>query len=118
MASKAWRVCTNPTCPELHQGQGRCPNCTNQADRNRRPDGNPYGTAGHRRFRTAVLTRDPICTLCELAVSTVADHHPRSRKELLDMGLDPNDPQYGRGLDAKCHNKETARNQPGGWNQR
>ncbi|MEU6709988.1 hypothetical protein ABZ897_00800 [Nonomuraea sp. NPDC046802] len=52
--------------------------------------------------------------------STVADHHPLSRRELVARGLDPDDPQYGRGLCTSCHGKETAANpeQAGGWNRR
>jgi 5-methylcytosine-specific restriction protein A len=50
-----------------------------------------------------------------VAISTVADHWPLSRRELEDQGLDPNDPQHGRGLCKHCHDMETARNQPGGW---
>jgi 5-methylcytosine-specific restriction protein A len=64
-----------------------------------------------------VLDRDPICVLCELAVSTVADHYPHSRRELIALHLDPDDPQYGRGLCKRCHDTETATNQPGGWNR-
>jgi 5-methylcytosine-specific restriction enzyme A len=117
MAAKAWRVCTNPTCPELHQGQGRCPSCTNQADRNRRPDGNPYNTAGHQRFRSAVLARDPICVLCDIAISTVADHHPLERRELVTRGLNPDDPDRGRGVCKRCHDRHTAESNPAGWNR-
>jgi len=63
-----------------------------------------------------VLDRDPICVLCRLAASTVADHWPTSRRDLEAAGLDPNDPARGRGLCKPCHDRETARNQPGGWN--
>jgi 5-methylcytosine-specific restriction protein A len=48
--------------------------------------------------------------------ATVADHYPHSRKELIELGLNPNDPQYGRGLDKQCHDQETAIHQRGGWN--
>jgi 5-methylcytosine-specific restriction protein A len=48
--------------------------------------------------------------------ATVADHWPKSRKQLEAEGLDPNEPSYGRGLCASCHGKETAKHQPGGWN--
>lgn len=79
--------------------------------------------------RAATLRRDPICTCatpdCHPAVegrcpraSHVADHHPRSRKQLVAAGVaDPDDPKFLRGLCDECHRKETARNQPGGWNQ-
>jgi len=89
-----------------------------------------YSTPGHRKFRKAVLRRDPFCK-CEgedchpedpetgacLRVSTVADHWPKSRKQLLAERLDPNDPICGRGLCASCHSRETARNrdQRGGF---
>jgi len=63
----------------------------------------------------AVLDRDPICVLCRLAASTVADHYPRSRRELIAAGDDPNDPACGRGLCKRCHDRSTAREQPGGW---
>jgi len=112
------RVCPTPGCPTLTNG-GRCDRCTRTADRARgtsRDRG--YRSPEHQAFRTAVLDRDPICVVCDLAASTVADHHPHSRRDLIDMGLDPNDPQRGRGVCATCHNKSTARLQPGGWNAR
>lgn len=59
-----------------------------------------------------------MCVLCHMDVSTVADHYPRSRKQLLEQHLDPNDPEHGRGVCATCHNKATSQHQPGGWNDR
>lgn len=112
------RVCSRPGCGRLTTG-GRCPQCTRAADRARgtsRDRG--YNTPGHQAFRTTVLDRDPICTVCRLAASTVADHWPHSRRELEAMRLDPNDPARGRGVCVSCHNKSTARLQPGGWNVR
>jgi 5-methylcytosine-specific restriction protein A len=66
-----------------------------------------------------VLDRDVICVLCGAALATVADHWPRSRRQLVAAGLDADDPQYGRGLCASCHGTETANNpdQAGGFNQ-
>jgi 5-methylcytosine-specific restriction enzyme A len=49
-------------------------------------------------------------------VSVVADHYPLSRRELIDQGLDPDDPGRGRGLCKRCHDTETAQRQPGGFN--
>ena len=74
-----------------------------------------YTSRGHRYFRNAVLQRDPICVTCGLRESTVADHYPRSRKELLEQGDNPNEPTFGRGLCKPCHDVETAQHQPGGW---
>lgn len=63
----------------------------------------------------AVLARDPLCVICGIRISTVADHHPLERRELVARGLDPNDPERGRGLCSGCHNAKTARTSPGGW---
>jgi 5-methylcytosine-specific restriction protein A len=114
------RVCSVPGCPELYDGtHSRCPNHRKQADKARgtaRDRG--YNTPGHRAFRAAVLAKHPICVLCNRALSTVADHYPRSRKELIAQGLNPNDPDAGRGLCKPCHDRHTAQAQPGGWNAR
>lgn len=114
----AKRVCSQPGCPTLHDGVGACPTCRAQGDRARRPNGNPYASAGHRAFRRAVLQRDPLCvctgecghhdTPC-LAPSVVADHWPIERRDLIELGLDPDDPKRGRGFCLRCHNAKTAR---------
>lgn len=109
------RVCSRPGCGRLTTG-GRCDTCTRTADKARgtsRERG--YNSVGHQRFRTAVLDRDPICVECQLAASTVADHYPHSRRDLIVMRLDPNDPARGRGVCKRCHDRSTARLQPGGW---
>jgi len=113
------RVCSITGCPEIYDSKHtRCPRHRRQADTQRGTQHDRgYNTAGHRRFRAAVLERDPICVICHVAISTVADHYPMSRRELIDSELNPNDPARGRGLCAACHNKQTAQHQPGGWNQ-
>lgn len=114
----AWRVCSRPGCPNLHQDTGQCPACRAEGDKARRPHGNPYATRGHRGFREQVLARDPICVLCLAARSTVADHYPTERRDLVAQGLDPDDPARGRGLCVPCHDRHTAATSPGGWNWR
>ncbi len=111
------RVCSIAGCPEIYpRDQGsRCVKHRREADRARGDRG--YSSRGHRYFREQVLVRDPVCALCNAAEATVADHYPHSRRELIDAGLNPNDPQYGRGLCVRCHNRETAQHQPGGWHQ-
>lgn len=107
--------CPEPGCSKLTDG-GRCAAHRQQARRIRgsaRAKG--YDGRHEERFRAAVLARDPVCVMCGQAPSLVADHWPRSRKELVAAGLDANDPQYGRGLCKTCDSKQTARRQPGGW---
>ena len=112
------RVCSVSGCPTIYPTEegSKCAKHRAQADKARgtaRDRG--YNTVGHQRFRNEVLERDPICVICGIAQSTVADHYPHSRKELIGLGLDPNDPKYGRGLCKLDHDRETAANQPGGW---
>jgi len=121
---RALKVCPTPHCPNLVQ-KGRCPACIAAAEAKRgtaRDRG--YDRTHERRFRTGVLRRDPLCVCTDLThghgspcltPSTDADHHPRDRKELIGLGLDPDDPAHGRGLCGRCHSKHTARAQPGGW---
>lgn len=117
-------------CRVLHsEDGGKCPDCKAAARRDsdaRRGSPAQRGyTAKHRsRFRPGVLEKNPTC-VCDAdhcdhegicgEPSTVADHHPRSRRELVAIGWDPDDPANGRGVCEPCHNKHTARNQPGGW---
>lgn len=113
------RVCSVHGCPTLYPATegSRCPQHRREADKARGTSKDRgYNTPGHRAFRAAVLARDPICVLCTQAISTVADHYPLSRKELIAQGLNPNDPDAGRGLCKHCHDTETAQHQPGGWN--
>ena len=115
------RVCSVAGCPEFYpRAEGtRCTKHRVAADKARgssRDRG--YNTRGHQIFRAAVLAADPICVMCGKAQATVADHYPRSRKELIALGLNANDPRYGRGLDKRCHDQSTAVEQPGGFNAR
>ena len=114
---RAWSPCSTPGCPTLTPHSiSRCQQHTRQADLKRgTASQRGYTSTGHKTFRRDVLTQDPLCVLCGL-VATDADHHPQSRKQLIELGLDPNNPHYGRGLCGDCHKKETAQHQPGGWN--
>lgn len=65
-----------------------------------------YG-ADHRRWRAAILARDPLCKACGVAASTEADHVVPLRAgggwEL----------ENGQGLCRTCHARKTARERPG-----
>ena len=118
---RAMKPCSTPGCPELiPHGTSRCEACATQADRRRgTATDRGYTGRGHQRFRRKVLDRDPICVIADcMAPATVADHWPLSRRELIDRGLDPNNPGAGRGLCKRHHDEHTARSQPGGWNAR
>lgn len=113
------RICSTSGCPNIHDGPGsRCPDHAKDAQRTHWDNTRAYNTKAHRiTFRLGVLDRDPICVLCNVRPSVVADHWPKSRRDLVDLDLNPDDPANGRGLCAGCHNTETAQNQPGGWNK-
>lgn len=122
MPRRALTTCTTPSCDQLVTS-GRCDDCATIAERQRGSSAaRGYGKKHRDRFRKAVLERDICCVICRQndrwTLSTVADHWPLSRRELLEHGLDANDPDHGRGLCHDCHSRETAQNQPGGWNQR
>jgi len=113
------RVCSTPNCPNIYpriEGT-RCAIHRREADKRRgTATQRGYTNKEHQHFRDVVLKRDPICVLCHIVQATTADHYPHDRKQLILLGMNPNDPKHGRGLCARCHNKATAQNQPGGFN--
>lgn len=116
---RAASTCSTPGCPNLTSyGSNRCTQCQRQADTARGTATQRGYDKQHRRFRRHVLERDALCVLCGTGVATVADHYPKSRRQLVAEGLNPNDPRHGRGLCKRCHDQQTAIHQPGGWNQR
>lgn len=115
--ARALSVCSTPGCPAL-TARGRCDACRTKAEQQRGSAASRgYGTRHRNTFRTGVLARDPVCTVCGQAPAVHADHWPTDRRELVARGLDPDDPQYGRGVCGPCHSRETAANpgQRGGW---
>lgn len=122
--ARALRVCScigctsHPgSCPKLVKA-GRCSGCVTVADRARGSRQQRGYDERHAAFRRSVLLRDPTCVRCGAASSQHADHHPISLRDLRERGLNPYDPERGRGLCHPCHSAETARNQPGGFNAR
>jgi 5-methylcytosine-specific restriction protein A len=124
MARPRMRVCSRPSCPNLHAGTGRCPSCEREADNARASGTKTYDPQHRTRFRPGVLRRDRTCQCAGctahegqcLAAATVADHYPLSHAELVASGMDPYDPANGRGLCASCHNRWTAAS-TGGWSK-
>jgi 5-methylcytosine-specific restriction enzyme A len=114
-----YRACAVPGCPTL-TASSRCD--LHAKDERGSSAARGYGSKHRRLFRSAVLARAGYLCVLRLPgcsdIATVADHFPLSRRELVEAGMNPNDPGHGRALCASCHNKETARNQPGGWNAR
>ena len=117
-----YKVCSTSGCPHLVSSGSLCDECRKAKDKRRTRGRNPYTSKAHRLARARVLARDPRCVcpgdgpdgcgrhhgLCG-APSTIADHWPIERIELVEAGLDPNDPQRMRGLCKRCHDSKTAR---------
>jgi 5-methylcytosine-specific restriction enzyme A len=121
MPSRLKTPCPVPGCGELTAG-GRCEEHKRAANRQRgTASQRGYGQAHRDRFRAGVLERDVNCVLCiaeeRWIQATVADHWPLGRDELVERGLDPDDPANGRGLCASCHSRVTQQNprQAGGF---
>lgn len=117
MPSRPRKPCSTPGCPQTVTS-GRCEKHTQQAEAQRGTAAERgYGTRWERRKR-AYIYRHPWCNLCGRPAQ-VPDHHPETRKELVAKGdPDPDADRHLRPLCTSCHNSETARNQPGGWNAR
>uniref|UniRef100_A0AAU8GP67 HNH endonuclease n=1 Tax=Mycobacterium Phage BigBubba TaxID=3158890 RepID=A0AAU8GP67_9CAUD len=108
MPRSAPKPCTK--CGAKATRRGLCARHDRQGDSHRgsaRDRG--YDSEHETEFRAAVLAAQPICPCGQ--PSTVADHYPLSRRELIRQRLNPNDPRHGRALCATCHNTHTARTQ-------
>lgn len=106
--------CTVPGCPETTPRGGRCEEHARQ-DATRRDAQGAYKRTAWQRARRAFLYANPWCVLCG-RTAQVADHHPVSRRDLVAQGeAKPDAPKHLRPLCTRCHNKETARLQPGGF---
>lgn len=113
-----WVRCTEPSCPEVHEGTGRCPTHRGRADRKRGTSKQRgYNSEHERRFRAEVLARHPVCVLCNVEPATVADHWPLGKRELMLRGFDSNDSKYGRGLCDSCHSRSTSKRERGRFEQ-
>lgn len=114
MPRKPRPPCSVPGCPELTTG-GRCEAHRREAEQQRGTSNERGYTTRWQRTRKAYLYRNPWCLLCG-RMATVADHFPLSRRELVAQGFaEPDAFNRLRPLCTQCHNRETAKRQPGGW---
>ena len=69
-----------------------------------------YDRDHREQFRLPVLERaDYRCAIPDCTTpATVADHYPRTRRQILAEGDDPNNPDYGRALCKRHHDRHTA----------
>lgn len=100
--------------PRNYPRGGRCEEHARQ-DATRRDTQGAYKTTAWQRARRSFLYANPWCVLCG-RTAQVADHHPLSRRDLVARGeAKPDAPKHLRPLCTLCHNRETARLQPGGF---
>ena len=93
--------CGTPRCPAIAGRSGYCAKCQRAYERRRGSSAQRGYGAFHRRWRAAILRRDPVCKSCGRAPSTVADHiRP------LSWGGDWSE-DNGQGLCKPCHDRKT-----------
>lgn len=106
------KPCPTPRCPGLREpGEMFCAACRAQnrgrTENDRASAADRGYDSAHRRWREAVLAKDPLCVEClktgNVRPATVADHI-----EALRDGDAPHDLDNGQGLCATCHNRKTA----------
>lgn len=112
MGIRASRPCRE--CSSLAVDNGLCAaHAARAKERERERKSDPiqkmYGWADWQVTRAAVFFRDPMCVVCGRRVSTQADHHPLSAREIVArFGTAAFfDPVRSRGLCASCHSAKT-----------
>jgi 5-methylcytosine-specific restriction protein A len=107
------RLCLEPRCPSPATGRGRCDEHRKaiERDRSRRRRETTNGVYKRKKWemvRRFVLRRDPICKVCDRALSAEVDHVVP-----LAAGGDPYDPTELQGICSPCHWEKTARENAG-----
>lgn len=121
MARRAMQVCPTPGCPELTRG-GRCEGCQAEAARKRTtPRAKGYDGAWER-TRKAYLRAHPYCE-CDECMTLPEPLRPLATEVNHRDGLGPHAPRGHdwsnlQAVTKAHHSKITAREQPGGWNDR
>ena len=104
-----------PRCRRLLPIGTTCASCRRMADRSRSGQRHLHGGGNNpawRARRAAVLARDPVCTLCGQAPSTVAEHRIPKRSGGSD------DMRNLRGTCKTCADRKTATEDGGFGNRR
>jgi 5-methylcytosine-specific restriction protein A len=101
------RLCLEPRCPNPATGKGRCDEHRKaiERERSRRRRETTNGVYKRKRWeiaRRAVLARDPICRVCDKALSTEVDHVTP-----LTEGGDPYRLEGLQGICSPCHWRKT-----------
>lgn len=106
------RPCSKCGQPVIRSGL--CQRHYTQADRARGTStARGYDRAHRDEFRAPVLeAANYQCAICGDRANQ-ADHYPRTRKQLIADGENPNDPKHGRALCARHHHQYTASYAPG-----
>ncbi|MFJ6659698.1 HNH endonuclease [Streptomyces sp. NPDC091377] len=121
MPRRALQVCPTPGCPRLTP-QGRCEPCQRAAARQRPSPASRGYDARWGRTRAAYLRDHPYCE-CDECEALPALVRPRATEVNHRDGLGPqgprgHDPANLQAMTKAHHSRETARHQPGGWNDR
>jgi 5-methylcytosine-specific restriction enzyme A len=106
--------CTVPGCPARATGPGPCPVHHRQRQQHKHDKAREQYGGAWPDIRLEYLARHPWCKLCPRP-ATIADHWPRTRKQLLRAGVtDPDLDIYLRPLCPPCHNHASGLATPGG----
>ena len=101
MTTKVATSCRTPRCPAVAGPRGLCVGCSRAYERRRGTAAQRGYGATHRRWRAAILARDPVCRACGQAPSREADHiTPLSQGGGWSL-------ENGQGLCKPCHSRKT-----------
>lgn len=121
MPRRARQVCPTPGCPTLTDS-GRCDRCQQRASSGRRGATAQGYDARWQRTRAAYLREHPYCE-CPECMALPALVRPLATEVNHRDGLGPLGPRGHdwtnlQAMTKSHHSRETARHQPGGWNDR
>ncbi|MET8824776.1 HNH endonuclease [Streptomyces sp. NPDC004610] len=118
---RALQVCPTPGCPTLTPG-GRCDPCQRKAGRQRPSAASKGYDTRWARTRAAYLRAHPYCE-CHACQAQPPLLRPRATEVNHRDGLGPLGPRGHdwanlQAMTKAHHSRETAKHQPGGWNDR